>query len=192
MPENFKTMDELKAEATGLGITFSPNIGEKTLLGKIDAFYESQSAGDLVKEKDESTSEDETETDETNEQTHKAGEAIVVDKPITKSKKVQFREMIMAAKNAAMKTRVVTITSNDKRDNDVATTTYLGFENQYFGISRIVPLDVPMELEIALIDVAKTTYITLHKDEIIDGKRTGNKKAVPVRKLNVSFEDMQA
>lgn len=178
MSENFKTMDELKAEATGLGITFSPNIGEKTLIGKIDAYYESQSAGDLVEMKDET--EDETET-----------ETVVVDK-LPKSAKVKLREKVLAAKAKAMKKRVVTITSNDKRTNDVATTEYLGFENQYFGMSRIVPLDIPMELEACLIDVAKTTYITLHKDEIIDGKRTGNKVAVPVKKLNVSFEDMQA
>ena len=177
-------MDELKAEATGLGITFSPNIGEKTLLGKIDAYYESQSAGDLVKEKDESTSEDETETEGT-----EGTELKVVDKPLTG--KAKLRQKVLEAKTAAMKTRVVTITSNDKRTNDVATTEYLGFENQYFGMSRIVPLDVPMELEACLIDVAKTTYITLHKDEIIDGKRTGNKIPVPVKKLNVSFEDVQ-
>lgn len=179
-----KSLDELKAEARGLGITFNVNIGAETLHGKIETFYESQSAGDLVKEKD--VVDPEVDPEPSNVAYDVPGSKAVL------SKEQKTRNMVAKAKAKAMRKRVVTITSNDKRDNDVTTTTYLGFENQYFGISKLVPLDVPLELELCLIDVAKTTFITLHKDEIIDGKRTGNKVPVPVRKLNVSFEDMQA
>jgi hypothetical protein len=48
---------------------------------------------------------------------------------------------------------------------------------------------MPVELEQALIDVAKETVITLHKDEVINGRRTGNKVPVKTRKYNVSYED---
>ena len=36
------TLQELKQEATGLGITYSANIGVDKLQAKIDEFYESQ------------------------------------------------------------------------------------------------------------------------------------------------------
>jgi len=38
-------LEQLKKEATDLGITFSPNIGDTALLAKIDAFKELQAAG---------------------------------------------------------------------------------------------------------------------------------------------------
>jgi hypothetical protein len=177
-----KTLEELQADATGLGIKFHPNTGEAKLKEKIEAFYESQSAGDLVE-----MIEDESEGGEEDEEK--------IDTPVvTKRKKLtkeqKFRKIVSDAKVKAMKKRVVTVSSNDKRDNDVTTVAYLGFENQYFGISKLVPLDIPIELEACLIEIAKTTMITLHKDEIIEGKRTGNKTPVAVRKLSVSFEDM--
>ena len=180
MVELEKTLEELQAEATGLGIKFHPNTGEVKLAEKIEAFYESQSAGDLVEMvEDEPKDEDEVEIP-----------VVTKSKKLTKEQKI--RKAVNEAKAQAMKKRVVTVSSNDKRDNDVATVAYLGFENQYFGISKLVPLDIPIELEVCLIDIAKTTKITLHKDEIVNGKRTGNKIPVGVKKLSVSFEDMQA
>jgi len=86
-----------------------------------------------------------------------------------------------------MKTRIVTITNKDNRDNDFTTTASLSFENQFFGLAKNVPLDVPVELEQALIDIAESTIITHHKDEIVDGKRTGNKVPVSVKKYVVSY-----
>lgn len=180
-----KTLEELQAEATGLGIKFHPNTGATKLAEKIEEFYTNQSAGDLVEMVEETDEETETETSQA------TGEAY--DVPGTKvvlSKQDKLRKLVKEAKDKAMTKRVVRLTSNDKRDNDVTTVAYLGFENQYFGISRLVPLDIPLELETCLIDIAQTTYITLHRDEIIDGKRTGNKTPIPSKKLNVSFEDM--
>ena len=40
--EDLLDIEELKAEATGLGIQFAQNIGAEKLKAKIDAFYESQ------------------------------------------------------------------------------------------------------------------------------------------------------
>ena len=168
-----KTLEELKAEADVLGVEYSKNIGAAKLAEKIEAYYTSQSAGDFVKVKEEPKEEA---------------------KPEAKGKdsaEVAERKMIAAAKDAAMQTKIVTISSNDKRDNDVTTSVYLSCENQHFGIAKYVPLDIPVELEVCLIEVAKSVFITLHKDEIIDGRRTGNKIPQSVRKFNISYEDIQ-
>lgn len=97
------------------------------------------------------------------------------------------RQKIAESKTKAMKTQIVTLTNKDNRENDVMTTAYLSFENQYFGLSRIVPLDIPVQLEIALIKIAERSTMTLHKDEIIDGKRTGNKVPMRVKKFAISY-----
>lgn len=107
------------------------------------------------------------------------------------TRKALLRKRIAAAKKKAMKTRIVTLTNKDNRENDVMTTAHLSFENQHFGLSKIVPLDVPVELEQALIDIAESTRITLHKDEIRDGKRTGNKVPVSVKKFAISYSQRQ-
>lgn len=100
------------------------------------------------------------------------------------------RQAIAKRREEAMKTRVVTITNKDSRENDVVTTAYLAVENQHFGISRIVPLDVPVELEECLINCAKECVMSMHKDEIIKGNRTGNKVTVRTKKYAVSYENL--
>lgn len=167
-----KTLEELKAEADVLEIKYSDRIGATKLAEKIEDFYTSQAAGDFVKVKEE------VEVKETPQNKQANAEQVE-------------RDMIQAAKKAAMETKIVTISSNDKRDNDVTTSVYLSVENQYFGVAKYVPLDIPVELEVCLIEVAKTTYITLHSDEVIDGKRTGNKIPKSVRKFTISYEDIQ-
>ncbi len=105
--------------------------------------------------------------------------------PISKS--VRLRSAIAERKRAAMKTSIVTVTNKDNRENSFMTTAPVGFENQYFGLSKLVPLDTPIELEQALIDIIETTMMTLHKDEIVNGKRTGNKIAASVKKFTISY-----
>ena len=97
------------------------------------------------------------------------------------------RQRIVKAKQRALKMQVVTITNKDNRENDMMTTVSLSFENEFFGISRSVPLDVAVEIETALVEIAEGTMMTLHKDEIVNGRRTGNKTAVSVKKFAVSY-----
>lgn len=170
-----KTLEELQAEATALGIKFMPTIGADKLAKKIEDFYTSQAAGDSVKVAADPEPEVDTDTPQVRQAKHDAA----------------VRKMVLDAKTAAMATRIVTISNNDKRESDVMTTAYLSMENQHFAISKYVPLDVPVELEECLIEVARTTFITLHKDEIIDGRRTGNKIPVSTRKFNISYEDIK-
>jgi hypothetical protein len=97
------------------------------------------------------------------------------------------RAYIIKAKKKAFKTRVVTITNKDPRDNNVTTTAFLSFENQHFSLAKQVPLDIPVELEQGLINVAKSVNMTLHKNEIKRGESTGNKVPVTVKKYTISY-----
>ncbi len=99
------------------------------------------------------------------------------------------RQVVAKARAAAFKKHIVTITNKDSRENDKVTTAYLAFENQYFGVARSVPLDIPVELEEALIKIALQCTMALHKDEVVNGKRTGNKITVKVKKYVVSFSN---
>ncbi len=97
------------------------------------------------------------------------------------------RNKIAVAKKKAMAKTIVTITNKDNRENDVMTTAFLSFENQHFGMAKNVPLDIPVELEFALIDIAERCMMTMHKDEIVKGRRTGNKVTVRVKKYAISY-----
>jgi len=101
------------------------------------------------------------------------------------------RKYVAEQKKKAFKTSIVTLTNKDPRDNTVMTTCYLSFENQYFGIARMVPLDIPVQLEAALIKIAASCVMTLHKDEIVNGKRTGNKVPTRVKKYAISYSQKQ-
>ncbi len=95
-----------------------------------------------------------------------------------------IQKVIKEAKAKAFKTSKVKITNLDKRDSEYITTAYLGFENLYFDLSRVVPLDTVVELEEGLIRVAKDTKITIH----VNDPKTGNKVPKEVNKYSVSNE----
>lgn len=105
--------------------------------------------------------------------------------------RLEKRALIKAAKDRALVKSIVTITNKDNRENDVMTTVSLSFENEFFGLGREVPLDMPVVLEKALIEVAESTMMTLHRDEIVNGRRTGNKVPVTVKKFAVSYSKQQ-
>lgn len=171
-----KTIEELREEATVLGITFNANIGAEKLAAKIEEYYAAGESANKVVEKPVVV-EPKAEHDTPQSQQAKY--------------EVAQRKAVADARAAAMATKIVTVTSNDKRDNDMMTSEYVSCENQYFGIAKYVPFDIPVELEVCLIDVLKSSMITLHKDEIIDGRRTGNKIPMSVRKFNISYEDIK-
>lgn len=167
-----KTLEELKAEADVLGIEYNKNIGAAKLSEKIEAYYESQAAGDSVK-------------------VQAKPEEVKEEAPVKASGKLDKegikRKMIADAKAKAMNTRIVTVTNNDTRENGVLDADYFGFENQHFGKSLLVPFNVPVELPQCIINVIEKTYVMLHADEFIDGRRTGNKVTKRMKKYNVSY-----
>lgn len=170
-----KTIEELREEADVLGIKYNPNIGVDKLGEKIEAYYTNQAAGDSVKVQPE-VEEPKVESKKTKTED---------------SKEVKFRKKIAAAKARALKTRVVTVINNDIRESSVLTADYFSFENQHFGKSLIVPFNIATELPQCIIDTINSAYITQHVDEVIGGKRTGNKIPRSVRKYTVSYEDMK-
>jgi hypothetical protein len=158
--------DTLLSEANGLGLSFAKNISTKKLQAMVDkANGLSATSSPPVPVKEE-----------------KAG---IEDDHTGKPK--SLREKIAASKKRALAKQVVTITNKDPRENTIMTTVHLSVENQHFGIARNVPLDVPVEIETCLIELAQGTNMTLHKDEIVRGQRTGNKIATSVKKFVISY-----
>lgn len=99
-----------------------------------------------------------------------------------------LQSMVGEVKRKAMSKRIVTISYNDKRDSDVATTAYLTCENQFFSIAKVVPLNIAIELEQCLVDNAIEHKYLMHVPEMKNGKRTGSSVPKMVRKYNVHYE----
>lgn len=162
-------LEELKAEATDLGIKFNPNISEAKLQEKIDAFYKSQEAG-----------------------TPKILEDVVVDEPKGSSVKVDKelakRKMIADALKRANETKIITITDNDQRINHKTSVAVVNCSNAYFdlGTARI-PLNMPVEVKQGYIDVLNEIMIPMH---VID-THTGLSRTERRRRYSIHFEDIE-
>ena len=150
---------DLIEEANSLGLEFQANVSTKKLQSKVDE------ANGVVNLEEP--------------------EVVVTKQPkvLTKRQKINER------REAAFKTRVVTLTNKDPRDSAVANTAHLSFENNYFGLAKNVPLDIPVELEVSLIKIAAAALMPLHKREYVDGKDTGNMVTVRVKKYAISYEE---
>jgi len=180
--------EEMVAEATDLGLDFKGNISNLKLAelladfkGEPPPVEEAAPAGPAVKAEEPSLADDLESQDAILTSAKDIAKARVHDKYQRK------RAQIAAAKKKAFKTQIVTITSKDTRENDVVTTAFLSVQNQYFKVARSVPLDIPVELEQCLINNAESALITLHKDEVVNGRRTGNKQTMRVKKYAISY-----
>lgn len=186
-----KTHSQLKEEAAALGISFKGNTSKAELIAMIDEFYENEAAESKVEVRTDLTPEDEI--DEAFEEVEEPQLPNRIMKRVGRLNAVKSRELalkarVAKAKEEAFKKRIVTISSNDTRDNQHVTAVPLFFENQYFALDRIVPLNIPVELEQCLIDIAKTTTIAIHKRE----RHGGNiGKTVYAKKFNISYEDIK-
>ena len=167
---------ELLDEANELGLEFAANISTPKLV-------------ELIQDKKFPKETKEPTPDV--EEAVKKPTAYLSTKQLSELKTANPRQYIREKKRNALRTSVVTITNNDNRENDVTTTAHLSFENIHFSLSKIIPLDIAIELEQALIDIAQSTVINQHKDEIVNGKRTGNKVSVPVKKYVISYAKEQ-
>lgn len=109
-----------------------------------------------------------------------------VKKPTSMSK----HELINKVKKEAFAKRKVTISYNDKRDNNEVNSIYLTCENMYFSLSKLVPLDVPIELEQCLINTAKEAKISVHRPDIVKGVQNVDKiRSVFAPKYTISYEE---
>lgn len=179
-----KSHSQLKDEATALGISFKGNTSKAELTDMIEEFYANEVNESKVEVRtDLKPEDDDVVVPELPNRIMKR-----IDKVSgTKGKSLELKALIAEAKQRAYKKRVVTISSNDTRDNQYVTAVPLFFENQYFALDRIVPLNIPVQLEQCLIDIAKSTTIAIHKRDQVDGK-IGT--TVYAKKFNISYEDL--
>ena len=149
--------EDLVAEANELGLEFASNVGSAKLRNMVD-----QAKGTI--------------------------EPAVKEQDLEKPKKVlSKRQVIAQRRKMAFTTRVVTLTNKDPRDSAHANTAHLSFENNFFGLAKNVPLDVPVELEVSVIKIAAAATMPLHKKEFVNGKDTGNMVTVKVKKYAISY-----
>lgn len=165
-------LDDLKLEATELGIKFNPQIGEEKLQEKIDAYYKSQetSGVEIISEVDE-------------------GEEITTDakKPVVKGEKT----MSMIAKeiyDVAKVTKIVTIIDNDQRVNNQTTTCQANWSNQFYDMgTKRFPLNVPIEIPQGFIDVLKEVKIPHH----VKDSNTGLNRMTMRPRYSIQVEDVK-
>jgi len=163
-------LDELKQEAKELGITYSAQIGEKSLQAKIDAYYKAQETSG--KEIQKAIEDNEKKGSETTSDTDSSIGALARN---------------MEAK--ARKTRVVTIVDNDQRVNNQTTSCTVNCGNEWFDLGQmILPLNVPVEVMQGHIDVLKEIEIPLH----VKDTHTGLSKVEMRKRYNISYEDVRA
>lgn len=162
--EEILDIEELKAEATSLGIQFPKNIGAATLKEKIDTFYESQeTSGKEIQNAVEAKEKSE--------------------KNSAEKGNLSKRERIAAAKAAANVERIVTIVDNDQRVNSQTTTAVVNCSNIHFDLgTMVIPLNVPVKVKQGHIDVLKDATISLHSKD----QRTGLSVARPVARYSIT------
>ena len=111
-------------------------------------------------------------------------------KTVKEPRNLSKHELIAKVKKEAFAKRKVIITYNDKRDNNETNSAYLTCENMYFSLSKLVPLDTPVELEQCLINTAKEAKISVHRPDIVKGVQNSAKiRSVFAPKYTVSYED---
>ena len=167
------TIEELKQEATELGISFNQNIGVDKLQTKIDEWYKSQeTSGSEIQaavEKQEAMEKSE-------------------EKSAVKDSKgsVDLKSFAAKAEAEARKTRIVTITDNDQRENNQTTVAVVNCSNLYFDLgTAYIPLNVPVEVRQGHINVLLETEIPLH----VKDPKTGLSTLAMRKRYAVSYED---
>ncbi len=164
-------LDDLKQEATELGITFNKNIGEAKLQEKVEAFYASQETSGaeieaLVAKQEEA-------------ETKAKAEAPKQDSAMAKR---------IEREKAARKTRIITIIDNDQRVNNHTTTCTATCANEFFDLgTKILPLNEKIEVSQGHINVLKTVFIPLHMRD----NKTGLSSVRMRPRYTISYEDVE-
>ena len=157
-----KTLEELKQEATDLGIQYNANIGATKLAEKIEEFYEA------------------------------AEKPVVAVAELAKKAKStvsghrSIGERAVLAKEAALKTHIVVITDNDQRENNYTQVVSVSCSNDYFDLGTMrIPLNTPVEVAQGFIDVLKEIQIPMHVRDSV----TGLGKTVLRHRYSIAYND---
>lgn len=164
-------LEDLKQEATELGISFKSNIGADTLKDKIEKFYESQ----------------ETSSKELESLMEKV-EPEPAKKPAVKSISPREQKRIDRETNSR-KTRVITVVDNDQRVNSHVTTCTVSCSNEFFDLgTKVLPLNEKIEVSQGHINVLKSVQIPLHVKDV----KTGLSSVRMRPRYTISYEDNHA
>ena len=169
------SIETLKQEATELGISFNQNIGVDKLQAKIDEWYKSQeTSGNGIQEA--------VEKQEAMEQSEEKS-AVKDNKGSTGFNANEFAKRMEAE---ARKTRIVTITDNDQRENNQTTVAVVNCSNLYFDLgTAYIPLNIPVEVRQGHINVLSETEIPLH----VKDPKTGLSALTMRKRYAISYED---
>jgi hypothetical protein len=165
------TLQELKQEATDLGIEFSANIGATKLAEKIEDYYKSQ----------ETSGEEIQAAVEAKEAKEKSEE-----KPAVKGKEDKYARA-KKAEERARQTRIVTITDNDTRENNQTTVAIANCSNLYFDLGTVyIPLNIPVEIKQGHLDTLANLEIPLH----VKDAKSGLFKTEVRKRYSISYEQI--
>jgi hypothetical protein len=165
-----ETIEQLKEEATELGIGFNPRIGEDKLRAKIEDHYKSQESSG--KEIQEAVAKAEAE-----EESEEKKVAVTGKQTMTMLAKKIFED--------AKKTRVVTIIDNDQRVNNQTTTCKANWTNNFYDLgTKTFPLNTPIEIEEGFISVLSEVYIPHHVKDM----KTGLSRTTMRRRYTIQEE----
>jgi len=164
-------IEELKNEASELGIKFSAQIGAEKLKEKIEKHYKDQETPPPAVKEDEKddTSKDKVET------------KVTTGKVLSRKDKKRIER-----EKSARKTRVVTVIDNDQRVNNTTTTCVVNCSNEFFDLGlKILPLNEKIEVSQGHINVLKSVMIPLHTRN----NKTGLSDTKLRPRYSVSYED---
>ena len=162
-------LDELKQEAKDLGITFNPNIGEAKLQDKIEAYYDSKESSVVEVAIEEEQKEEPVKVSNT-------------------SRKRTYRELAKELEAKARKTRVVTITDNDQRQNNHTTTATVNCSNEYFDLgTAFIPLNEKVEVRVGHLNALKEVKIPMHVKDVKSGLSNHRLR----QRYAISYEDVE-
>ena len=157
-------LDELKQEATELGITFSPRISAESLSKRIEEHYAAASKT-------------------TDKPVVKAAGKDEASDP-----GYYMRVYAREAEAKARKTRVVTIIDNDQRVNNVTTTCVANCSNDYFDLGTMfLPLNEKVEVRQGHIDALLSVFIPHHQRSRHDPNMS---ETVMRPRYTIQYEDL--
>lgn len=154
-------LNKLKKEADGLGVKYSPNIGEATLQDKIDAAKEMQSGPEAELKAQVESLEKSKEKEKSSTSSAKFDyKTVDLD---TLEPALRMRVVARRAEDAARKTKVVTIIDNDQRQNNQTTSCTVNCGNENFDLgTAVLPLNMEVEVKQGHLNVLKEVKIPQH------------------------------
>ena len=172
------TIEELKQEASELGITFNQNIGAEKLAAKIEDYYKSQ----------ETSGKELLDAIAAQEATEKSEEKSAVKDKAATSTVPNHLQVAKTAEERARTTKVITITDNDMRENNQTTVAVVNCSNMYFDLGTVyIPLNMPVEVKQGHIDALAGVEIPLH----VKDPKTGLSTLRMRSRYSISYEDMK-